>query len=1078
MFAAGGGSRKPHSTNKTLGNWPSGSGKATSSSTDCSIPSRQPQHELEQLGQRLWSDVLTGPTGPHLHEHFDQSAQDLQVWIQGTAALANLPWEVLTRENRFVFFEENVPLARTIPHNTRLLGWQQARRQPKLRVLLVPAQPRNLGPVHGRETCEELRQRLWFWQALGLLDLEVLDHATDWNTLDRLRRRLQQRRGFDVVCLLAHGEAEGPHEAGGPPRIALVGAHGEPDWLAARDLVPPMTSGGELPRLVVLGCCHLGRSDSRGAFGGISQELLEQGIPAVLSMQSTVSTQGAAVAIHATLHSLLNNAPIGRAVLACRHELGSEWPLPVLWLHPSCDPIQPLLIVEPKPISELLREVQEGIGHPAIAGPTAEKLLANLRYVRERQALPDAHDRARAFLEQQLCAAAEQRMGRCQRANDREGLARDLCHLLSHCDALAGPTCEEARATVERPLREPLERGLEHEGSQQWADAIRCFQAACEAEADGENTELLWRELRRDAWLHLQYARGNHDLTDGGLWDEAALERQSRGLALLEWLAAHAPQRFSHLSQVLELRRQELEAARLAAEARRPMHLFQWTEARRALQRAHEVQPLFGEDLRLVETCLALQEKLAVAQEAALARRWSEACQRFELDVVPLYEAALKATSNAPAADSAAAWRRGLLQRWWQTECDPLRTRWRVARQVDELLEQVEAGVRVTCQGWEHADVIQALAVQAVDRERVVRLRARLPAELPAAWEPWLQQELDTDWPLCLVLQHRWKDAHLALGSLSVRSAEIVPLWHRLAVAGMALATDCERPLPEDIRAKHWSESLRAWSKVLGQISYWSHWAQPEGSWTQASYERLRAGIREFVARHLALRDDADVLLDQASRLVTMETVDHVELLDFGLELARQTLQNLDFARLERVWRTTIAQATRANRLRSTCADIFSTVQIRTQESPDDSNLRVDLWEIASRVLNGTEKHSASEEQLAAAYLERGRSRLWLRFGQEAFADLEQAYRLQPCSENCALYVMAMSLVADEEVQLEDARRICRFARDEVGKARGRWPERRLLERFAQALDNAKALNREHISALVETLFQAYAFED
>jgi CHAT domain-containing protein len=92
-------------------------------------------------------------------------------------------------------------------------------------------------------------------------------------------------------------------------------------------------------RLAVLNACETASSGFDGALGGVAQQFIEGGIPAVVAMQQTIADQTSAAFSHAFYGALANGWPVDAAVQEGRRgimtSLGSRWASLVDWAIPT-----------------------------------------------------------------------------------------------------------------------------------------------------------------------------------------------------------------------------------------------------------------------------------------------------------------------------------------------------------------------------------------------------------------------------------------------------------------------------------------------------------------------------------------------------------------------------------------------------------------------------------------------------------------------------------------------------------------------------------------------------------------------
>jgi hypothetical protein len=117
-------------------------------------------------------------------------------------------------------------------------------------------------------------------QGQGLLRVERLPAATPEALLDRLRGD-----AVHVLHFMGHGYFDPGAKEGG---LVLEDSSGRANFVGATQ-VGTMLRDHTAMRLIFLSACEGARGDREDAFAGVAQQLVVQGVPAVLAMQFPVS---------------------------------------------------------------------------------------------------------------------------------------------------------------------------------------------------------------------------------------------------------------------------------------------------------------------------------------------------------------------------------------------------------------------------------------------------------------------------------------------------------------------------------------------------------------------------------------------------------------------------------------------------------------------------------------------------------------------------------------------------------------------------------------------------------------------
>jgi CHAT domain len=148
---------------------------------------------------------------------------------------------------------------------------------------------------------------------------------------------LQLRRGPVILYLVAHGGFDGSEAY-----IWLEDLQGLSKRVTAGELTNVISSLPQRPALAVLASCQsAGSSHHENTLATLGPTLVRAGIMAVLGMQGNLSIDAAHRMLPVLFDALRREEDLGRAVAAARRQGGSEWWLPVLFLHDGPTPTIP-----------------------------------------------------------------------------------------------------------------------------------------------------------------------------------------------------------------------------------------------------------------------------------------------------------------------------------------------------------------------------------------------------------------------------------------------------------------------------------------------------------------------------------------------------------------------------------------------------------------------------------------------------------------------------------------------------------------------------------------------------------------
>lgn len=206
------------------------------------------------------------------------------------AALHTLHWETLRdplNSDQILATHDTFLVSRYLVSQ----DWRpvKLRTRDELRALVVIANPTNLSkyqlaPVDVAGEQERAKT------ALGDIPVDVL--ATGKASLEQIISQLRQ--GYDILYLVCHGSTkEGKGDEETDTWLWLENAAAEADRIPGRQFVQRLNELAERPRLIVLASCQTagdGRTaDEQGVLAALGPRLAQDGIPAVIAMQGSIS---------------------------------------------------------------------------------------------------------------------------------------------------------------------------------------------------------------------------------------------------------------------------------------------------------------------------------------------------------------------------------------------------------------------------------------------------------------------------------------------------------------------------------------------------------------------------------------------------------------------------------------------------------------------------------------------------------------------------------------------------------------------------------------------------------------------
>ena len=195
-----------------------------------------------------------------------------------------------------------------------------------------------LAPIRVEEHRQFFRRGLRRPEEAGLVSATILPREGEALTLERLRAELDE--GAHVLHLLGHGLFHGDTYG-----IVMDTGDGKAPFVPASKIAQDLAQAPNL-RLAILASCHSGEfreaEEGRRAPEALGTILLDQGIPAVISMQDELGITAAQVFTERFYHHLARSGRVEMALAATRYHLYQEridrtgsWSIPVLYLGAS-----------------------------------------------------------------------------------------------------------------------------------------------------------------------------------------------------------------------------------------------------------------------------------------------------------------------------------------------------------------------------------------------------------------------------------------------------------------------------------------------------------------------------------------------------------------------------------------------------------------------------------------------------------------------------------------------------------------------------------------------------------------------
>ena len=524
------------------------------------IESPQTQ-KMREFGQLLFEATFSGDVRDRLRESLNEvtrQGEGLRIRLRtgDIPELTNLPWEFMYDASlgRYLALSIETPLVRylDIPRDIQPLTIR-----PPLRILAMISSPRDFPTLNVQKEWENLQESLSRLERRGMVALTRLEKPT----LQMLQRQLR-REHYHIFHFIGHGVFSKQYQDG---FLLFEDELREGHRVSSRDLGILLHDHPYL-RLAVLNACEGARISLEDQFSGTAQNLMQQGLPAVIAMQFRITDIAAITLAREFYAALADGYPVDAALTEARkaiktHGNDLEWGTPVLYMRA---PNGQIFDVESIPrTSAKINQIPE---------PTPEQIrLAEKTYTEALEAY---------YLEKWEVA-----FQKLQAVVDSNPDHKDAAEKL-----------EIAKRKVQ--LLSLHEKAAEAETTKDWDQAVEFLEALEKEDPTFENVRARLVKARRENQLNDLYEEAQR-LTKAEKW-EAVLSVFSKIHSIdpkypdAQGLRLQAEQRLAKTQKTQALENTYNQALKAFDEA-------DWRQALKALQRVQKVQAGYRETEQLIQ---------------------------------------------------------------------------------------------------------------------------------------------------------------------------------------------------------------------------------------------------------------------------------------------------------------------------------------------------------------------------------------------------------------------------------------------------------------------------------------------
>jgi hypothetical protein len=287
---------------------------------------------VKAFGRHLFESVFIDEVRSCLRRSLDEANRQgarlrIRLHLADVPELAALPWEYLydPSDEHFLSLSADTPIVRYLdlaqPTHSMAV-------KPPLKALVMISSPSDAPPLNVEQEWVRLRQALGDLEEQGLIALKRMEEAT----LEALQRRLRQG-AYHIFHFVGHGDFDQETQDG---VLILENEAGQKRPVSGQVLGTLLGDHPSL-RLATLNACEGARTSQSDPYAGVAQRLVQQGIPAVIAMQSELSDEAAVAFAHEFYAAMADSYPVDAALTEARKAIFSqghevEWGTPVLYM--------------------------------------------------------------------------------------------------------------------------------------------------------------------------------------------------------------------------------------------------------------------------------------------------------------------------------------------------------------------------------------------------------------------------------------------------------------------------------------------------------------------------------------------------------------------------------------------------------------------------------------------------------------------------------------------------------------------------------------------------------------------------
>ena len=285
------------------------------------------------FGGRLFQAVFYGKMLSCLQRNLDEATRQkkglrLRLHLKDASGLADLPWEYLydSAFNRFPALSEKTPIIRYLDLPVSAIQHEPV--DPPLRILVMISSPYDYPQLDTEQEWSKLCETFADLEKSGLVKLDRLKQTT----LTSLQETLRKKK-YHILHFIGHGDFDKETNEG----TLILGDDSQCGSQVSGQRLGILLNDEQTLRLVFLNTCESASTSRKNPFAGVAQNLVQQGVPSVIAMQSAMPDDTSIIFSHGFYKALTDGFSVDAATAEARkaiymQDYEVEWGIPTLFM--------------------------------------------------------------------------------------------------------------------------------------------------------------------------------------------------------------------------------------------------------------------------------------------------------------------------------------------------------------------------------------------------------------------------------------------------------------------------------------------------------------------------------------------------------------------------------------------------------------------------------------------------------------------------------------------------------------------------------------------------------------------------